>query len=72
MKLQDMADIDTISSDASPARVLNDSHVMGDFSISVNGILKLLQNLKPGKAAGPDRHNPCPAEPGYTLPLHTV
>ena len=31
---------------------------MEDFSISVAGILKLLKNLKPGKAAGPDRLKP--------------
>ena len=56
MKLQDMADSDVISSDAAPAGVLNDAPVMEDFSISVNGILQLLQNLKPGKVAWPDRH----------------
>ena len=32
--------------------------VMEDFSITVASILKLLQNLKPGKAAGPDRLKP--------------
>ena len=31
---------------------------MADFSISVAGILKLLQNLKPRKAAGLDRLKP--------------
>ena len=31
---------------------------MEEFSISCNGILKLLQNLKPFKAAGPDRLKP--------------
>ena len=31
---------------------------MEEFSISCNGILKLLQNLKPFKAAGPIRLNP--------------
>ena len=31
---------------------------MGDFGISVAGILKLLRNLKPGKAAGPDKLKP--------------
>ena len=29
-----------------------------DFRISVEGILKLLKNLKPGKAAGPDKLKP--------------
>ena len=58
MKRQDMADINTISSDAIPAGVLNDAPVMEDFSISADDIPKLLQNLKPGKAAGPDRLKP--------------
>ena len=31
---------------------------MEEFSISINGILKLLHNLKPSKAAGPDRLKP--------------
>ena len=31
---------------------------MEEFGISVNGILKLLQYLKPNKAAGPDRLKP--------------
>ena len=33
---------------------LNRSRFMPDIQISVNGILKLLNNFKPGKAAGPD------------------
>ena len=45
MKLQDMADSDSISPDAGPAGVLNDTLVMEDFGISVDGILKLLQIL---------------------------
>ena len=31
---------------------------MPDLTISVNGIIKLLQNLKPDKAPGPDRIKP--------------
>ena len=31
---------------------------MHDITISVNGIMKLLQGLKPGKAPGPDRIKP--------------
>ena len=31
---------------------------MEDFGIFVAGILKLLRNLKPGKAAGPDKLKP--------------
>ena len=38
--------------------LLNDTPVMEAFSISVSGILKLLQNLKTGKAARPDRFGP--------------
>ena len=42
---------------AAPAGVLNDTQGWRT-GISVNGILKLLQNLKPGKAAGPDQLKP--------------
>ena len=31
---------------------------MEDFEVSVAGILKLLKNLKPNKAAGPDKLKP--------------
>ena len=31
---------------------------MPEIDISINGILKLLNNLKPGKAAGPDSIRP--------------
>ena len=55
MKLQDMADCGKLSPEALPPGVLKSTPVMEDFSISVAGILKLLQNLKPGKAVGPDR-----------------
>ena len=41
--------------EAVPAGVQNSTPVMEEFGISVNGILKFLQNLKPNKAAGPDR-----------------
>ena len=58
MKLQDMADCGKLSSEALPPGVLKSTPVMEDLSISVAGILKLLQNLKPGKAAAPDRLNP--------------
>ena len=54
-----MADSDIIGPETGPAGVLNDTCVMEAFSISVNdGILKHLQNLTPGKAAGPDRNKP--------------
>ena len=57
-KLQDMADSGTMRHEAVPAGVLNSTPVMEEFGISVNGILKLLQYLKPNKAAGPDRLKP--------------
>ena len=58
MKLQDMADCGGIPSEALPPGMQESSPVMEDFDISVAGILKLLKNLKPGKAAGPDRLKP--------------
>ena len=58
MKLQDMADSGTMRHEAVPAGVLNSTPVMEEFGISVNGILKLLQNLNPNKATGPDKLKP--------------
>ena len=57
MQIQDMTDNGTMCHDTVPAGVLSSSPKMEEFSISINGILKLLQNLKPFKAAGPDRLN---------------
>ena len=57
MKLHDAADSGKIPSELlTPLQ--KSTPVMEDFSISVAGILKLLKNLKPGKAAGPDRLKP--------------
>ena len=53
-----MADCGGIPSEALPPGMQESSPVMEDFDISVTGILKLLKNLKPGKAAGPDRLKP--------------
>ena len=47
-----------IPSELLPPEMRKSTPVMEDFSISVAGILKLLKNLKPGKAAGPDRLKP--------------
>ena len=58
MTLQDATDCGMITPRTLPSGVLKSTPVMEDFSISVAGILKLLQNLKPGKAAGPDRLKP--------------
>ena len=37
---------------------LNSTPVMPDIDISLNGLLKLLKNLKPGKVAGTDKLKP--------------
>ena len=58
MKIQDMTDSCKMRHDAVPAELLNPNPNMEELSISCNGILKLLQNLKPFKAAGPDRLKP--------------
>ena len=44
-----------ISPDSVPPGTLRSVPLMEDFRISVEGILKLLKNLTPGKAAGPDK-----------------
>ena len=53
-----MADSGTMRHETVPTGVLNSTLLMVDFGSSVNGILKLLQNLKPNKAAGPYRLKP--------------
>ena len=47
-----------LPSETLPPGVLKSTTVMEDFGISVAGILKLLHNLKPGKAAGQDKLKP--------------
>ena len=58
MKLQDMVDNGRVSPDTVPENFQNKNQTMPDIEISLNGILKLLFNLKPGKAAGPDKIRP--------------
>ena len=58
MKLKDMTDQGIISPDSAPPGALSSVPPIEDFRISVEGILKLLKNLKPGKAAGPDKLKP--------------
>ena len=41
-----------------PDDLRNSTSVMTDISISEAGLLKLLKNLKPKKAAGPDKMKP--------------
>ena len=55
MKLKDMTDQGIIAADSAPPGTLSSVPPIEDFRISVEGILKLLKNLKPGKAAGPDK-----------------
>ena len=58
MQIQDMADCGTLRHDAVPEGILNSNPKMEQFTISCNGILKLLENLKPFKVAGPDKLKP--------------
>ena len=53
-----MTDHGIISPDSVPEGTLSSVPPMEDFRISVEGILKLLKNLKHGKAAGPDKLKP--------------
>ena len=55
MKLQDEANCGKQPSETLPPGVLKSTPVMVDFDITVAGIVKLLGNLKPGKATGPDK-----------------
>ena len=41
-----------------PAKNINNQPVMPDIKVSENGILKLLKDLNPHKAAGPDELKP--------------
>ena len=58
IQIQDMTDCGKMRHDAVPDGILNTNPKMEECSISCNGILKLLQNLKPFKAAGPDKLKP--------------
>ena len=58
MKLQDLVDKGQVNPESVPQNILNSNRIMPDIDISINGILKLLNNLKPSKAAGPDSIRP--------------
>ena len=58
MKVQDLVDEGSLPLGSVPDTNLSSVPVMPDLEISLNGILKLLKNLKPGKAAGPDQLKP--------------
>ena len=57
-KLQDMVDEGKMSPGTVPQTFRNKNQTMPQIEISINGILKLLYKLKPGKAAGPDKIRP--------------
>ena len=58
MKVQDLVDDKVIPSQAIPEDQRNSTPVMPSIKISEAGIVNLLKNLKPKKAAGPDRIKP--------------
>ena len=58
MKVQDSVDSGLMDPATIPPEYLTTTPVLSDIDISLNGILKLLNNLKPGKAAGPDKLRP--------------
>ena len=52
-KLSQMKVQDQVHSESVPTNLLKRNWIMPDIEISINGYLKLLNNLKPGKTAGP-------------------
>ena len=58
MRVQDLKTAGGLLSDTIPDLQQDTTTKMPEIEISKNGLLKLLKNLKPGKAAGPDRLKP--------------
>lgn len=58
MKVQDLVDDKVIDPELLPEDLKNPTPVMPNIQISEAGILNLLKNLKPKKAAGPDKIKP--------------
>ena len=58
MAVQDLVDTGKIDSKSVPANLINTQPVMPDIQLSENGILKLLKDLNPHTAAGPDELKP--------------
>ena len=58
MRVQDLKTAGGLPSDTIPHLQQDTTTKMPEIEISKNGLLKLLKNLKPGKAAGPDRLKP--------------
>ena len=58
MRVQDLKKAGGLPSDTTPDSLQDSATNMQEMTISENGLMKLLQNLKPGKAAGPDKLKP--------------
>ena len=58
MKVQDLVDKGSLPRGSTTDTQQSSVPVMPDINISLNGLLNLLNNLKPGKAAGPDMLRP--------------
>ena len=58
MRVQDLRNAGGLPSDTIPDRQQDSNINMPEIDISLNGLLKLLHNLKPGKAAVPDKLKP--------------
>ena len=58
MRVQDSKTAGGLPSDTIPDLQQDTTTKMQEIEISKNGLLKLLKNVKPGKAAGPDRLKP--------------
>ena len=56
--VQDLVDIGKLDARSVPAKNINNQPVMPDIKVSENGILKLLKDLNPNKAAGQDELKP--------------
>ena len=57
-KVQDLQESGHISPESVPTEIKNKYHSVQEINISVGGIMKLLQGLKPDKASGSDRIKP--------------
>ena len=58
MRVQDLKKAGGLPSDTTPDSLQDSATNMPEINITENGLMKLLQNLKPGKAAGPDKLKP--------------
>lgn len=56
--VQELVDQGKLASDAVPQQNLSFTPIMPNITVSLSGVLKLLKELKPHKAAGPDQLKP--------------